>query len=239
MSQTNLLQKLVPVGVVAFSAISVIGITTVPAQASTLGWSNGTSDFFSDVNPGEGDTFTVIFSPDVTADPPDDGIGAASVDNADGAFLQAFQPAPPIYLQDLTPAVGNFVYSPDQSLAGVNEFIYELEDDLVFEFLNEDEDVIAVATVEEGTQFVGFFDTDDSVEFALAPEQGQAITVEGIDFGDETFLDDGLEFEDGSLPAGGEYLAEVEYSSVPEPTTFFGLLTVGGLGLGLKRKKQL
>ncbi|MDJ0678470.1 MAG: PEP-CTERM sorting domain-containing protein [Xenococcaceae cyanobacterium MO_167.B52] len=249
MNPTNLLQKLAPVGVAAFGALSVIGIAVAPAQASTLGWSNGTSDFFSDVNPDDDDDiFTVIFSPDVTADPPNDGIGAASVDNADGVFAPPFAQAPPIFLQDLVPAVGNFTRIANLPGDGSEEFRYELVDPLVFTFDGVGSETGAgdvTATIADGTDFIGFFDTDNSVEFALAAGQGQAITVAGIDFVNdegilETFLDDGFEFEDGVLPAGGEYLAEVEYTGVPvpEPTTILGLLTISGLGLGLKRKKQ-
>ena len=230
-------------GAAAIALFAGVGIAATPAQASTLGWSDGTSDFFSDVNPGAGDNFTVTFSPDESEAPPNNNIGAASIDNADGVFAPPFTEAPPIFLQDLTPATGNFVYVGDGPAAG--EFIYELNSPLVFEFLGVPSETgpgNVVATLDAGTEFVGFFDTANSVEFALAPGQGEAITVDGIDFEGETFLDDGFEFEDGSLPAGGEYLAEVEYDDgitpVPEPGTILGLLAVGGLGLGLKRKKQ-
>ncbi|MDJ0633252.1 MAG: PEP-CTERM sorting domain-containing protein [Xenococcaceae cyanobacterium MO_188.B29] len=238
--KNNTLTDSLASGAAAIALIAGVGIAATPAQASTLGWSNGTSDFFNGVgNPN----FQVIFSPDVTQDPLNDGIGAASIDNADGVFVPPFQGAPPIFLESIQEAVGNFDIVVDGGTGIGATGIYELADPLTFVFPDitpENGAPEVSVTWDAGTEFDYIFDTDNSVEFRLAASQ-PAPMVTGIDFEDETFLDDGLEFEDGSLPAGGEYLAEVEYNNgptVPEPGTILGLLAIGGLGLGLKRKQQ-
>jgi hypothetical protein len=228
MLTTNKLTKII-------SGVAVLGIATAiaaPAQALTtgsLGWSNGTSDFFDDVNPGEGDTFSVTFSPD----------SISLVSLANGLFTPPFAPAPVPYIQILTPAVGNFAYIA--SGGGGNRFFYQLTSDLVFAFDNG-----ATITWGTGTVVAGEFDDEGgSVEFELSNPPGEIgentlPTVTGIQPYDFVLPTDVLQFGDSSLAGGGVYDAEVDVTRehVPEPGTILGLLAVGGLGLVSRFKKQ-
>ena len=241
MNKTNLLQKFAPLGVAAFGAISVTGIAFTPAQASTLGWDNGTSDFFSDVNPVPLDEFEVTFSP----------LNIALISNADGVFVPPFNPADaivnPPYTTSTT-ATGIFRYVDGDINSGTYQVVSP--GGITFEFSDFPTEAggsmtssgNVEATLVENTLFNYTRPTPASIDFGLQPGQGQILTVEGINYMGEVFLDDDFDFEDGALPAGGEYFAEVEFtppgSSIPEPASILGILAVCGLGLSLKRKKQ-
>jgi len=206
------------------SSVAVLGIATAiaaPAQASTLGWSNGTSDFFSQVVPADGDTFQTIFSPD----------SISLVSTATGVFNPEFALAPPPYIQNLTPAVGNFTYvSGTGGTGGSGQ--YALSSPLTFAFTNG-----ATVTWAPGTLFDYLFDTATSVEFEVADSQPSP-TITGIaEIPPYGVIDDVIQFGDSSSVDGGVYDAEVDVA-VPEPGTILGLLAVGGLGLVSKLKKQ-
>jgi len=223
MMTTNKLTKIL-------SGVAVLGIASAiaaPAQAivitGTLGWENGTSDFFGDVNPGAGDTFSVTFSPD----------NIALISAATGVFNPEFAPAPPPYMATTT-ATGNFIHSANQTGLAAGEFRYELTNDLAFVFPDAGKGDGASVTWATGTTFIGFFDTSNSVEFEV---EGLLPTIAGI-APPHFVVDDVLQFGDGVGDADGVYDAEVEVAHVPEPGTILGLLAVGGLGLVSRFKKQ-
>ena len=224
MMTTNKLTKILS-GVAVFGIASAIA---APAQAivitGTLGWSNGTSDFFSDVNPGAGDTFSVTFSPD----------NITLISTATGVFNPEFAPAPPPYTATTT-ATGGFEYTENQTGLAPGEFRYQLTNDLTFVFPDPGKGSGASVTWATGTTFRGFFDTANSVEFEV---EGHLPTIAGIDEIPPHFVvDDVFQFGDGVGLAGGVYDAEVEVS-VPEPGTILGILAVGGLGLVSRLKRQ-
>lgn len=272
MNKPNLLQKLIPVGVAAFSAISFTGITSAPAQAGTLAWENGTSSFAG------------LFTPDVPAgtpatDPPDDlteiVVGnvtvpatfnvsfspdsIALISGVDGEFLPDFvTPAPPPYaINTLTPAEGTFNFLEFEEVVGnepYNEFEYELDGNLVFDYGNG-----TTVTIADGAIFLGEIDvaadltTPEGVEFELLAgdfivnTDGDTYTVgEGTSCAPLTHcrvIGEVFEFAEAfNSTVGGVYDGEVvveQRTKTPEPGTILGLLAISGLGLELKRKKQL
>jgi len=207
----------------AIGGVATALVTAAPAQAQgllgNLSWSDGTNDFFSDVNPDvPGDTFTVNFSPDNTT----------LINSATGVFRSDFTDAPPPYVRNLTtPAVGTFTYSRPQA----DGFIYTLDRDLSFNFGNG-----STVTWGAGTQVVGAFDDPlGSVEFQLlGAGTTPDITVNGTQF--PSAATDVVQFGDSVDPSGGSYNAVVDVV-VPEPTTILGSLVVLGMGAKLKRKK--
>ena len=251
MNKTNLLQKFAPLGVAAFGTISVIGITTAPVHAGQLSWTDGTSEFFEDVlfDPSttpvgtDLDDFSVTFNPGTQV----------SVFTANGEFNPAFPSIDPSNPQFFTvnPSTGDFTEGVYLGLvAGVPEFEYELEDDLVFDFGNGVE-----VTYAAGSTFLGEFDlapdgiTIEGVEFELEQSaEGTNVTIGNQEYyepGDPNFDSDfpltglTLTFDEPAGGTFGEYSAGTTVAStVPEPTTILGLLAVSGLGLSLKRKKQ-
>ncbi|MDJ0519605.1 MAG: PEP-CTERM sorting domain-containing protein [Trichodesmium sp. MO_231.B1] len=225
-------QKFAPLGVAALSAIAATSIATAPAQAvGTLGFSNGASDFFQDVNPGQDDTFTVIFSPDDSKDPFDDNLGSTAVSTANGHFSPPFTPAPPLGLVDLVPVTANFSWVSGTSTNPGDIFTYELVDAITFNFPNED----VTVTWEAGTIFEGTFNNNNGVGFVEVSENNPP-TVTGIL--STTVISDEISFQDILATGGAEYEVSVATGEkIPEPTAVLGLLAVGGLGLGMKRKK--
>ena len=238
-------------GGLALGTIAATGIATTPARAAVIGeveWDNGTSNFFEDVFEG-GDTsvftdFQVTFSP---------GDLAASF-NTNGVFDPPLQFADPGAPQDLdVPAViGFFELAPGETGLG-NTADYVLAQDLIFElsdpdtngsvfitFTADDDEFLAAKDIDVVTNNVvgvdleevtsrAFVDIDQdgdgNIDLSFGPGQAEEILTFGVL--------DGASF--------GEYGAEVIVQEVvvPEPATILGLLAVGGLGFGLKPKKQL
>ena len=245
MNKTNLLQKLAPVGVAAFGAVSFIGIPSAQASTGALGFSNGTSNFFStDIgNVGQAD-FTVEFVSPLFTDV------VTEVDGASGKFAPFFGPFPDIVPLLSTPT-STFSYVRAE---GPDSFIYQNNQNIVFEFDTNGDNTTAEVEViyGAGSQFLGSFDTVGGAidgigfeEFSVATE---VVTIQGegsfttVPRGDGSFID-GIELVFEDIPEttiGGEYGGSVSITkeSIPEPTAVLGLLTFGGLGLGLKRKKQ-
>jgi hypothetical protein len=202
----------------AIGGVATALVTATPAQAllGNLSWSDGTNDFFSDVNPVANDTFTVNFSPD----------NVTLINSATGVFVPTFTPAPPPYDQDLTVQAATFTYSRTQA----DGFIYTLNNDLSFNFGNG-----STVTWGQGTPGVGaFVDIGGSVQFELeGPGNSHGITIAGTEW--PPAPTDVLQFGDSVDPAGGSYNGVVD--AVPEPTTILGSLVALGMGAKLKRKK--
>ncbi len=167
----------------------------------------------------------------------------------------------PYLIETLKPAEGIFeLITGLSSLDGIlPEFNYQLMEDLVFDFGNG-----AVVRFKadpddpEGDQpiFVGEFDPNavtppitEDVEFEIELTKVENVTVEIKRtiydfFGDSTgenFVTSGqIIFRHAANTfEGGEYRAGVVVAQkTPEPGILLALLALGGLGLGMKRKKQ-
>ncbi len=218
----------------ALGVVAGIGIAAAPAQAAILGefeWDDATTNFFEDVNPeNPDDTFSVTFSPG----------GFAETFNTSGIFTPPLPDAnpldPPITL-NLDPAEGEFELV---SFTSDTQFVYRLTSPLVFDF---DDDVSVTFGTDE--LFLGSFELDgDGNRIGVGFVEQTVSAVVNID--GDIFPTGNLivreEITFGDLPGGeaGEFGAiaqVVEVNGVPEPATILGLLAVGGLGLGLKRKK--
>ena len=127
-------------------ATLISGVTAPQAQAATvtgeLEFSDGTDDFFIDVNPVFNDTFDVEFNP----------FDLNFVTTQSGIFTPPFDGSP---VQGVASSIGNFEFI---SSAG-STFIYGLTNDLVFAYDNG-----ATVTFASGTLFQGSRPTADSVE---------------------------------------------------------------------------
>lgn len=246
MNKLNLLPKLAITGVA--TTIAAFGISTVSAYAAIIGefgFENGTTNFFEDVNPtlvGFTDEFNVTFSPIAAGE-------QASTFNTSGVFTPPLPDAPPGVILDLDQVTGTFRqigYNDNDSSGDISlgdTFEYQLiNDDLTFDF----DDGVTV-TYGEDEIFLGTFDFDVSgnpigVEFVEENEVNPVVTIVGNPnspfTGDQ--VRESLIFSDLEAGDFGEYAGEVQVVEVvPEPGTILGLLVIGGLGLGLKRKKQL
>ncbi len=259
MNKLSLLQKLAPVGVAAFGAISVIGIQAVPAQAvgftspvSSLEWDDTTDSFVAEATDvfNAGAAGVGVASFDVTFSPVFAG-GVANVGIATGDFDPFFDNPPPDQVPIVPPnsAFGTFVLdtvpinppSPPADPAIVLAAGFELQDNLIFTF---DTTVNGVpgpvtATLPGGSTFLGELKDDGAVEFELEAGQWEFTLPDGSF---ATAVSSEFEFGQTFFSPGGGYQAEGDVvhdgGRIPEPATIFGLLTVGGLGLRLKRKKQ-
>ncbi|NET24911.1 PEP-CTERM sorting domain-containing protein, partial [Okeania sp. SIO1I7] len=204
----------------ALSAATVFGgaVVASPAKAlptatGSLSFQDGTSDFFFDVNPemGMGDTFDVTFN-----------MGSiVFVSTATGDFNPPFEGA--FTTEEVLTSTATFEYV--SSNANNTEFVYELTNDLVFDFDNGDNDGNeSVVTWLAGTQFDGMFNMMgvNGVEFNLAAGQPMPV-VTGIGE-DVSVIANVLQFGDTQPTGGGSFLAQVDVTrSVPEPTVLFGL----------------
>ena len=245
MKKCHLLQKLSSLGVAAFGAISVISIVTAPARAftlnSTLEWDDATSDFWDGVDlTDENNVFSVTFTPANLG-------GEAAVFIATGNFSPFFPDLPNFFpINGGNGVTGTFANigqdSPGFGLPDLpaSEAYYELTNDLEFDFGNE-----VSATLSSGAIFVGIQEPDTSYEFDLEggagdssewefsiPGMNKTATFSNFEFGDLPPLDGGDFATEGFVEGDGG-------PTVPEPASILGLLTICGLGLGLKRKKEL
>ena len=268
MSQTNLLQKLASVGIVAFGAISVTAIVSAPVQAATLdgdtGFDDGMSGFidqgFSAISPGPNvavpGNFNVTFSPGlITQLSLNNGVFAPPlVDATNPTQVNLVGPAP----------VGNFQFlgfdPPVNPLVNAyNEFEYLLTNNIDFNFENG-----TVVTIDAGSTFLGEVDVAsfdptlaEGFEFeALASTAtiqvgGETYTTAGnvvnTPDGPATFIVNGetFGFQQALNTSSGTYEGNFSVEcqgpgcvAVPEPISIFGLLVVGGLGIVIKNKKQ-
>ncbi|MGB5769821.1 MAG: PEP-CTERM sorting domain-containing protein, partial [Crocosphaera sp.] len=146
------------------------------------------------------------------------------VTSATGTFGNFMADVPPI---DGTQASGSF----------------DLLNNLVFEF---DSGIVGdptdnvVATLRADAEFEGELLEDDAVEFELLLGEWEFFLPATDEFDEKTLFAESsiLEFGQSAGSIGGGYVAEGTDIKVPEPASLLGLLAVGGLGLGLKRKKQ-
>lgn len=263
MNKLYLSMNLTPLGSLALGVIAATGIAMAPAQAVTfsgeLEWGDATSDFFDDVFEG-GSTFTdfqVNFNPGQLAD---------TFDTQGNAFtpnpLTFAAPDSPRLLNSPV-TTGFFTLVGDGSGLTAN---YVLAQDLVFTV--EDNAIpngLVEIVFQAGDEFLAAKDIDTNIVDPIDQIVGvdlEETTSNAIvrvdkngdgDFNDPEDLEfigingeaeeiltfgilDGAEF--GEYGAETIVSKEIDMDQVPEPATILGLLTVGALGLSLKRKKQ-
>ena len=234
MNQTNLLQKLAPLGAVAFGAISIIGIAVDSAQAQTiggtLGWQDNTTNF---VPIGDGlnplnESFEVTFNTELV-----------NVNIATGYFEDELGINAPVLVSVPTTTSG-FTFESNVGLPP-NEAFYKNDSNLEFDFNSLVPGL--KATLPAGAIFQLEQEPDGAVSAELlGGENEESEWLFDIpDLGIIKAEDSVFLFGDLVGQAGGTYAneGEIERDSIPEPSTILGLVAVGGLGLALKRKKQL
>ncbi|NEO53816.1 MAG: PEP-CTERM sorting domain-containing protein [Okeania sp. SIO3B5] len=205
----------------ALSAATVFGGSVfAPAQAATvvgsLAFSDGTDDWFSQVDPGAGDTFYIEFNP----------FDLNFVTTQNGFFTPPFDGSP---VQGVAASKAHFEYVSSSG----SEFTYALINDLVFDYSNG-----ASVTWGAGTEFMGMFNGPDSVEFMLSEDQPISAIVEGIGETGFKVIAETLQFSDTEAGGGGTYNSQVDIGvHIPEPTTLFGLGVVTA-GLVTSRRQK-
>lgn len=207
------------IGLATLGSMAAVGMATAPAQAigisGSLEWDNGTDSFIDEIDSTDPfDTFDVLFSPQ----------GIAASFGASGDFTVPFPTIPDLY--DVDPVLGEFAA---MGVAGE----YELVGDLAFEFDNG-----VTMTLPGGAEFDLIPAPGGSVEFDLVGDaEWMAMGIPGLDPSEA--VSSTFEFEQTPGADFGGYVAQADFvHAVPEPGTILGLLAVGGLGLGLKKKKQ-
>jgi PEP-CTERM motif len=201
------------------AVVSFAGSAQAANIVGSLAFSDGTDNWYSQVAPGAGDVFSVTFNP-----------GSINlVTTQDGFFTPPFNGDP---VQGLAPSTGNFEYVSTVSDGTTNRYTYKLTNNLVFEYTNG-----AKLTWGVGTEFVGFQNATNSLQFDLAPNQTVPL-VENIGETDFSLFASTFQFSDTSAAAGGTYNGSVDLTvSVPEPTTMLGLgLVASGMVMARRRK---
>ncbi|NER08731.1 MAG: PEP-CTERM sorting domain-containing protein, partial [Okeania sp. SIO3C4] len=205
----------------ALSAATVFGgaVFAPAAKAGTvvgsLSFSGGVNDWFSEVTPGAGDTFDIQFNP----------VDLNFVSTQNGFFLPEFDGSP---VQGVADSVGEFEFV---SISGP-EFTYALTNDLVFAYDNG-----VTISWAAGTEFMGMFNTPDSVQFMISEDQGILAAVDGLDEMDFEVIAKTFQFSDTDASSGGVYNAQVDIA-VPEPATLFGLGVVAAGIVTSRRQKN-
>ncbi|MGD1804686.1 PEP-CTERM sorting domain-containing protein [Dapis sp. BLCC M126] len=190
------------------------GTGAANAVVGSLAFSDGTDDWYSEVKPGAGDTFNIEFNP----------FDLNFVTTQNGYFTPPFDGSP---VQGIAASVAEFEYVSSSG----SEFTYALTNDLVFNFTNG-----AIVSYLAGTEFVGFENGPDSIQFDLG--LNEYAVVENIGETGFSVYANTLQFSDTSSLGGGTYNGSVDLDvSVPEPTTLFGLGVVA-TGLVASRRKK-
>ena len=251
MNPPNLFQKLAIAGVAG--AVAATSIATAPAQALKGGditWAGSTSDFIDGVNPNFtsfDDNFSVSFGDPVGDD--------TTVFSTTGHFADTLGTIPPIMsfdmpsdsmtLEQFDPATFPDPLPPATAY-------YRVTEQLVLDFTpkvvadNPDNVVELMYIIPENTNFL-LADDVGGVEFDLCTTTclDRPFWKKGIDEDGDGIVDlektfratNVFEFEQLVGVSQGIYAAESS-KAVPEPGSILGLLAIGGLGLGMKRKKS-
>ena len=255
MNKPHLLQKLTPLGIAAFSAITFTAIATRPTQAadftqtSTLEWEDSGSNIFNEATAAfaaEGLDFTATYSGSNTD-------GEANVGFSTGDFADFISPfTSDIPIVPLNIATGTWtnigILDPNGFQARAD---FQLQDDIEFQFDVNGDNIFGAGDVKmvlpENTIIQGEIEQNNAIEFELESGEWEAMLLDP----DGNIIDDisgeatASVFEFGQTPAapGLTFDAEADFdpppAPVPEPTTILGLLTISGLGLSLKGKKKL
>jgi len=269
MNQSNLLQKLNPLGVAVFSAISFTSIAILPAQAanftqsSSLQWTGDTFDFTEHATNAivNEESFSVTFNPS----------GEVSVRGASGDFVPYFSDLPNDFATNSITVDFNFLAAIETPPGFQDAAEFQLGDDLIFSFQTPaGPDSPVTFTLPEGSIFTAELDIDGGVEVELDATElnsgGWEALLPNATGGDPnisgTANSSTFTFDQSEVSIVGVYSTtgdfgtsdpsdpsdppnppnpspvESEPQVVPEPGSILGFLTIGGLCLLLKGKKQ-
>ena len=238
MNKTNLLQKLSPLGVAAFGAITAtVGSMLFAPLAQAVTFS--ASDFFEgeDITIGDKLFEAGDFDFGVRGISEDDLIEVVQVGN-DYDFAYVFDP-------DIE---GDF--PGDTSSFTFDYTVTILDNDKFFQAVDIDSEVNAFTDTLES--FTAEYETDDDFQ-TLTSLNGNSDEIafagvaasEGGDNTMEVFNTLTLDSTGNGTVEGVFFSVENSFQqgevgdTIPEPATILGLLTFGALSLGLKSKKQL
>ncbi len=254
MNKPYLSHKLAFLGTLALGTITATGMATTSAQAAVLGEfnfsSNLTSNFFEDVNPGEPYEFSVTFSPE----------RSASSINTTGLFTPPRGPLPlATRLNPSRLSVGKTRDNQPSNVATATFEWMQTFDDGSFEYKLVDNDPLRLTFFESsspegfveefvtvayrpGDTFLGRFLNGDVIFEQRNVNPGVLISdpssIDVRSFSGPSVRDE-FRFGVSVGTSNGSYFGEVQIlSTVPEPAAIIGVLTIGALGFGLKRKKQ-
>jgi hypothetical protein len=217
---------LLAAGILGGTLVLAIGAQPANAQFSgTLGWTDGTLDFYADaVDDGN---FTVVFD-NFPADP------NAAITTANGVFVPPFTAAPQSYFADLLDdPIGNFAGPTPQPLV---QQLYTLTNDLVFLFDTDSDGIFAEAevTLPSGSIFEGQLNASNALEFELDIGNWEVrLDRDGDDIYDTQFVNISSVLEFGQVPGSsfGVYAAQ-DITGVPGPLPIFG----AGIAFGFSRR---
>jgi hypothetical protein len=199
---------------------AAVSMYAAPAGAvslinSSVAFSGGTSNFFEQVAPAAGNTFSVNFNPG----------NLAFFAGRSGSITPFFPVAPQAYT--LTPTTGNFSF---MGINATNTFDYNLTNPLTFAFTNG-----ANLTVGSGSVFRGAYNSITlGVDFAVLNSTGSFFSN-----GADNTPTSSLAFTFGDIPdgptgIGGGYT--VSAASVPEPLTIIGTIVGSTAVFGIRKK---
>lgn len=200
------------------TAISAAPASAVSLTNSSLAFSDGTSNFFEQVNPVAGNQFSVNFNPG--------GVAFVSAGGRSGAVVPFF-PAVGSTTYTLAPSTGNFTFA---GVNAANTFDYALNGPLSFNFTNG-----VNLNVGSGTVFRGALNNiTRGVDFSVINSVGSTL----VNAGDITPVTS-LAFSFGDIPDGPQGIGggyTISVATVPEPFTVIGTL-IGGTAAFRMRKK--
>jgi hypothetical protein len=220
--KTNVLGQVLAVSSLAVGIAA--GISAAPAQAvvftdGQLAFSDGALDFFGDVTPGAGDTFSTTFN--------GNGTPTAIVNSTVGTTFAPFFGGGGSHILN-SASTANFQYVSSNG----SNFTYQLTNDLLFSFSNG-----VNLTIGMGSQFLGGFNNiTNGVDFGLSSGVGSFFENNG----DITNVNN-LAFSFNDIPGtgGGTYglvAAPGTPAAVPEPFTIIGSIIGGTSAFRMKKK---
>jgi hypothetical protein len=215
--------------IVQFLAIgAATGISASPVQAisltnSSLSFQGGTSNFFEQVNPVAGNTFSTTFNP-----------GSIALVTGSSNSISRFFPRSPLSYT-VAPAQGDFSYIGTNS----NGFDYSLTNPLSFAFNNGVDLTVGAGSVFRGT----LNQTTRGIDFAVLDSRGSFFSNAG-----NTTPTNSLAFSFGDIPdrsfgIGGGYSisasnisTQIISTQVPEPFTMIGTIFGSAAAFRMRRK---
>jgi hypothetical protein len=209
------------VSAAAISGALAIAASPANAQTGSLAWSDGTSNFFSQVDfTDPNDIFSVTFDPPV-------GSGINLVSTANGVFVPPFAATPPSYAIGTNSPIGTF---QQVAVLDPTTAIYELQTQTAFAFTNG----VSIGLI-AGTQFTVALTSSGSIEALLTdPRDADVLAfVTGLPVGAVKVTNGAFTFNDTSAIAGGSYSAQLDVGeTVPGPLPILG----AGVAFGYSRK---
>ena len=200
---------------IAISGLAIGAAATIPAapagavllNTGSLGFSDGTSDFFTSVDQT---SYAVTFSP----------TQLALITNATGAFSSTFAQNE---LRSITPTTGTF------NLVAGSGNVFSLASALNFTFPSNSVNV----SIGAGSTFTRTFNNvDTGVGFASQNATGTVANADGtVNLPSLAFT-----FNDIPSAGGGNYGMTLSPTPIPEPFTVIGTLVGGAAALRMRKK---